>query len=154
MPELVQPGSVMFSVPLLFQVRLAPSVPPVTVAVEPSGVVSVEATVASMVPADQFSVLVMVIAPAPVSRPPVKPVVPLNVEGPPRLTVPPLMLVVPVKFELPATVNAPPLILLVAPLNLEKPKVRAPAEEIVKLASQISWLAFCPGVPTVTVPAA
>src|SRR5262249_19780059 len=145
----------MFSVPLLFQVRLAPSVPPVTVDVEPIGVLSVEATVASMVPADQFSVLVMVIAPAPVNTPPVMPVVPLNVEAPPRVTVPPLILVVPLKFEVPPTVSVPPLKVLVAPLNVDAPaRVSAPADEIVKLASQTSVLAFCPAVPTVTVPAA
>src|SRR3974390_840884 len=99
----------MFSVPLLFQVRLAPNVPPVTVDVDPIGVVSVEATVLSMVPADQFSVLVMVTAPAPVNTPPVMPVVPLKVEAAPSVTVPPLILVVPLKFEVPPTFNVPPL---------------------------------------------
>ena len=150
-----QAAGVMFSVPLLFQVRKEPNVPPVTFDVEPSGVVSVEATVLSMVPADQFSVPVMVIAPAPVNTPPVIPVVPLNVEAPAKVTAPPLILVAPPKFEVPATVNVPPLIVVVAPLNVEAPaKVRAPAAEIVKLASQVSVFALSPAAPTVTVPAA
>src|SRR5262245_61896587 len=123
----------MLSVPLLFQVRLTPRVPPVTFDIEPSGVVSVEATALSMVPADQFNVPVIVIAPAPVKVPP-REVARLMLIGPPPVNVPPLIVVRPLNVDAPATVRVPP-------------------AETVKLASQVRVLAFCPAVLTTTAPA-
>ena len=73
----------MFKVPLLFQVRLPPRTPPVTLETDPACVVNVvEVTLPSIVPKDQFKMPpeAMVIAPAPVSVPPLIVVVPLNTE--------------------------------------------------------------------------
>jgi hypothetical protein len=81
---------VTLSVPLLSQVRLAPSVPPVTFDVEPTCVVRVDAVVPSIVPPDQFSVPpgAMTIAAEPVSVPPLMLVVPLKVEAPVSVRLP------------------------------------------------------------------
>ena len=132
---MVHAAGVMLSVPLLFHVRPVPSVPPVTVDVEPSGVVRVEAAVAAMVPADQVNAPVMVIAPLPVNvLATLLIVAEFMVIAPLPVKVPPLIVVVPLKIDAPATVKAPP-------------------AEIVKLASHVSVPAFCPAVVTNTVPA-
>ena len=121
------------SVPLLFQVRLVPKIPPVTFEVVLDCVVKVEATVASMLPADQLKVLpdAKVIAPAPVTVLPLSVVVPLKLAASDRVSVPAVSVVGPMNVEVPPIFTLPPLIVVELPKDAVLPMVRVPPFTVV-----------------------